>query len=234
MNRKITNKIRFILDECIPPFIRDSYWFMYPFFFIIYKGRDIKRKMNFKSLAYGMTEEQYNEFYKEIDAISGKRDTDLSESNIRYILDNIPAAAGRIIDIGCGKGYLLNRIRQMHPGAELFGLDLEDRLQYGGINFRSGSVTRLPFPDNYFDTVICTHTIEHIIPLQQAVDELIRVTSKQLIIVTPWQRYFYYTLDGHINFFYKPEELVRHFRLKKFSCVKMDMDWIYIGYKDPG
>jgi hypothetical protein len=59
---------------------------MYPIFYIVYKGRDIRRKMNFKSIAYSLSEKEYNDFYSEIDAISGKRDTDLSASNIRYIL----------------------------------------------------------------------------------------------------------------------------------------------------
>lgn len=234
MNRKITNTIRFILDELIPPIIRDSYWFMYPFFYIVYKGKGIKRKMNFKSIAYTLSEEEYHDFYKEIDAISGKRDTDLLESHIAYILKAIPAGTGSIIDVGCGKGYLLDRIRKVHPQATLSGLDLENRLRYGGIGFFPGSVTRLPFADNHFDTVICTHTIEHIIPVQRAIDELIRITKRQLIVVTPCQRYFYYTLDGHMHFFYKAEELLRYFGLKKYSCVKLGMDWIYTGYKGDG
>ncbi len=44
MNRKITNTIRFVLDELIPPIIRDSYWFMYPIFYIVYKGRILSGK----------------------------------------------------------------------------------------------------------------------------------------------------------------------------------------------
>lgn len=231
MNRKITNTIRFVLDELIPPIIRDSYWFMYPIFYIVYKGKDIKRKMNFKSIAYSLSENEYAAFYNEIDAISGKRATDLSESNIAYILKEIPADAASIIDIGCGKGFLLDRIRGIRPDAELYGLDVENRLRYGGIRFFSGSITRLPFPDNHFDTVICTHTIEHIIPLRQAIDELVRITRKQLIIVTPCQRYYYYTLDGHIHFFHQAEDLLRYFKLEKFSCVKLGMDWVYTGYK---
>lgn len=46
MNRNLTNAIRFILDECIPPIIRDSKLFMYPLFYIWFKGKNIEKVMN--------------------------------------------------------------------------------------------------------------------------------------------------------------------------------------------
>ena len=210
--------------------IRDSYWFMFPIFFILYRGKDIKRKMQFKTLAYSLPEHEMNALYKEVDVISRNRKTDLSESNIKYVLNRIEDGQN-ILDAGCGKGFLLNRIRQVRPDSKLNGLDLENQLEYSDIHFTSGSLTSLPYPDQSFDIVICTHTIEHIIPLSKAIDELIRVCRKRLIIVTPCQRYFYYTLDGHVNFFHEREELIRHFPFKKFECKKLDGDWIYVGEK---
>ena len=118
IKREFTNKVRFVLDELIPPFIRDSYWFMFPFFYIIYKGKDIKRKMHFKSLVYGMTDKEYQDFYNEIDTISSKRNSDLSESNIRYLLNNIDDSPESIMGVGCGKGYLLNCIKKISPGSK--------------------------------------------------------------------------------------------------------------------
>ena len=230
MNRKLTNMIRFAMDEFLPPIIRDSYWFMYPIFFILYKGKNIKRKMNFKSLAYTLPENKLNELYKEVDVVSRNRQTDLAKSNIKYILDIIQDGQS-VLDAGCGKGYLLNRIKQVYPRCNLQGLDLDNHLEYEGIHFNRGTLTALPFPDSHFDIVICSHTIEHIIALDKAIAELVRVTKKRLIVVTPCQRYFYYTLDGHVNFFYKEEELLRHLPFKSFVCKKLDMDWIYTGDK---
>jgi SAM-dependent methyltransferase len=218
------------MDEFLPPIIRDTYWFMYPAFFILYKGKDIRRKMHFKTLAYTLPENELNALYKEVDAVSRNRKTDLAESNIKYILNSIQDGQS-VMDAGCGKGYLLNRIKQAYPQARLYGLDLENHLEYEGIHFTPGTVTALPFPDNHFDIVICTHTIEHIISLDKAVEELIRITRRKLIIVTPCQRYFYYTIDGHVNFFYTKEDLLRHFPFKSFACKKLDLDWIYTGEK---
>src|SRR4030095_4959646 len=114
MNRKITNWIRFLMDELLPPIIRDSYWFMYPIFFILYKGKDIKRKMHFKLLAYTIPENKLNELYKEIDVVSRNRETDLAKSNVKFILNYIEDGQS-ILDAGCGKGYLLNKIKQACP-----------------------------------------------------------------------------------------------------------------------
>jgi ubiquinone/menaquinone biosynthesis C-methylase UbiE len=219
------------MDEFLPAIIRDSYLFMYPFFFILYRGKNIKRRMHFKTLAYSMSEKELNNFYSEADLISRNRDTDLSESNIKYIIKSIPSDVRTLVDVGCGKGFLLSRIHQIRPEISLHGVDLENHLRHDNIHFTKGSITCLPFPNNHFDLVICTHTIEHIVLLSEAIKELIRITGKRLIVVTPCQRYFYFTFDGHVNFFYKSAELLRHFSLDSFQCKKLDMDWIYLGDK---
>ena len=218
------------MDEFLPPVIRDSYWFMYPVFFILYKGRDIKRKMHFKTLAYSLPEHDMNALYKEVDIISRKRKTDLTESNIKYVLNmhwRWPNYSG------CRMWERIF-IEQNKTGLSKFrpeGLDLNNQLEYAGITFHpSGSLTSLPFADNAFDIVICTHTIEHIIPLDKAIGELSGYT-KETDCCYSLSTLFYYTLDGHVNFFYKKEELIHHFSFNKFECIKLDGDWIYAGEK---
>jgi ubiquinone/menaquinone biosynthesis C-methylase UbiE len=97
------------------------------------------------------------------------------------------------------------------------------------VNFVEGFIERLPFPDKSFDIVTCTHTIEHIIHLKQALEELKRVARKQIMIVTPRQKYYFYTLDLHVNFFPTAELLNREIGLKDFSCKNIQGDWVYIG-----
>ena len=70
-----------------------------------------------------------------------------------------------------------------------------------GIEFVSGWVESLPFPDKSFDTVICTHVIEHILDYRNAIAELRRIARKQLIIVVPRERESIYTFNPHFNFF---------------------------------
>ena len=92
-----------------------------------------------------------------------------------------------------------------------------------------GFVEKLPFENNSFDVVTCSHTLEHIIEERLAVKELLRVAKKQLVVVVPRQRYYYYTLDEHVNFYLFEERLSSLFKLEKFSCKRMNGDWVYIG-----
>lgn len=232
MNRKITNIIRVLMDECIPAFIRDSYWFMYPFYFFAYRGGNIKQVMNFKSMVHSLTESDYKSFYSELNSISRNRQTDLSEDQIRFVLQNIDKSAESILDVGCGRGYLLQRIKKENLHISLLGTDIVNKLRYGAIEFHQANIGAMPFKDKEFDTVICTHTIEHILELRSAIKELVRITNKQLIIVTPCQRYFYYTLDEHINFFHKKEMLTSLLPFTKFIFKKINFDWVYIGNKN--
>ena len=70
----------------------------------------------------------------------------------------------KILDIGCGKGYLLYDFLKVLPNAEVFGLDIS---KYAIENSKSeiknkliqGTATNLPFDDNFFDLVISINTL---------------------------------------------------------------------------
>jgi protein-L-isoaspartate(D-aspartate) O-methyltransferase len=88
----------------------------------------------------------------------------------------------RILDIGCGKGFLLYEISLLVPGVEIHGIDIssyaienakeeiKDRLQVG-------NAIALPFPDDYFDFVYSITTLHnlHNYDLDKALREMQRV-----------------------------------------------------------
>jgi ubiquinone/menaquinone biosynthesis C-methylase UbiE len=229
MNRRLTNAIRFVMDELIPPFIRDSKVFMYPFYLFAYRGKNIKEVMQFKTKVYTYSPEEYTDFYNGLNTISRNRATDLNQACIDFILDKIDPTAKSLVDIGCGGGYLLNKIHKRHPSIALTGFDLKEPENHEVFDFVHGNVERLPFEDHSIDVVVCCHTVEHLIKLDLCISELIRITRKQLFIVTPCQRYFYYTLDEHVNFFPQKESLTSKIPLTEFTCEKLQGDWAYLG-----
>lgn len=233
MHRNLTNIIRTIMDEWIPPTIRDSKWFMYPFFWYWYNGdkETIRAYMDFKTRVWSMTPEEYAHFYTVLRKKSraASRPTDLNDACIEFMLKTLDPTARTVLDVGCGNGFWLRKVQTLGK-YELHACDVMPHVDLGeGITYHQGNIEALPFPDKSFDVVTCHHTIEHIPHLTVALNELKRICRKQLMIVTPRQRYYYYTLDEHINFFQMKGELIYRIGLERYVCLNMDGDWMYVG-----
>ncbi|MGH2575450.1 MAG: class I SAM-dependent methyltransferase, partial [Ignavibacteria bacterium] len=177
MNRGLTNIIRFFMDEFIPPVIRDNRFFMYPFFFIWFKGGNIRFFMNFKSHVYGMSEEEFQNVYKQLESLAVDRVTDLNSKCVDYMLKNLDPSARNLLDVGCGRGYWLDRVAEDFS-FKLTGCDIYDNVNLKRANYVKASIEDLPFDDKSFDIVTCHHTIEHIRKLEKAISELKRVAKK--------------------------------------------------------
>ena len=105
MKRENTNKIRFVLEEILPPVLRDSFIFK----FIIRKlYRKDKTHEKLKSNILNISKNEYKNYYKNMPKIH--ENSDLSKICIDEILKNIKPK--NIIDIGCGNGYLLKNIKK--------------------------------------------------------------------------------------------------------------------------
>jgi ubiquinone/menaquinone biosynthesis C-methylase UbiE len=86
------------------------------------------------------------------------------------------------LDVGCGTGQLLADIRDRFPTTNLHGLDLcvgmvrSARALLGpGAELIQGESQSLPFPDNSFDAVVCTHCFHHFSGQLKSLKEVARV-----------------------------------------------------------
>jgi protein-L-isoaspartate(D-aspartate) O-methyltransferase len=98
-------------------------------------------------------------------------------------------AGDRILDVGCGKAFLLYEFTQVVPGVEVQGVDISsyaiehakpevrDRLQLGHAN-------QLPYPDDAFDLVISVNTLHNLYcyDLDKALKEIERVGRRHKFI----------------------------------------------------
>ena len=199
MRREHSNQVRFILEELLPPIVRDTALFR--FAASLAWGKHITTLAEFRKAAPFVTPERYSELYRAHPRVHD--DTD----NSRACLERIAADAtgSSICDVGCGTGAVLRHVRaQSHqPFERMVGVDIIEpgRPIGGGINFVSGWVEDLPFADRSFDTVVCTHVIEHILNYRNAIAELRRITRRRLIVVVPRERESLYTFNPHFNFF---------------------------------
>ncbi len=97
----------------------------------------------------------------------------------------------KILDVGCGKGFLLYEFMQVLPKAQVTGIDISS---YGIENAKPevkpflqvGNATKLPFPDKSFDFVVSITTFHNLrnYELWSALKEVERVGrgAKHIII----------------------------------------------------
>lgn len=79
-----------------------------------------------------------------------------------FVASNINAVGSKqkVLDIGCYGSPM--PIELANKGHEVYGIDVHDYLNPQSFNFIKGDIERMPFHDNFFDTVSAVSTIEHI------------------------------------------------------------------------
>jgi ubiquinone/menaquinone biosynthesis C-methylase UbiE len=96
-----------------------------------------------------------------------------------------------ILDVGCGEGFTLNKIKQANICKKLYGIEFLDvaialgKKIHPTIPIRKADIYKIPYKDNSFDLVICTEVLEHLEDPEKALLELKRVSSKYLILSVP-------------------------------------------------
>ena len=73
-----------------------------------------------------------------------------------------------ILDAGCGEGHLVEKMYARLPNNSYHGADITEvalenakkRCPYA--HFRSMNLTRLEYPDESFDIIVCSEVLEHI------------------------------------------------------------------------
>jgi ubiquinone/menaquinone biosynthesis C-methylase UbiE len=198
MKREHTNRVRFILEDCLPPVIRDMP--LLNRFFSKLSGIDLQECRRLREKIPTLTAEDLTDFYRKFPRIQDQ--TDNSRRCIEEILSHI---CGRsVCDIGCGTGYLLSRMIGLRAIETLVGVDFsqhEEWTSLAGITFIKHDILHLPFGDGQFDTVVSTHTLEHVLDIPSVVKELRRICRQRLILVVPRERESIYSLNPHFHYF---------------------------------
>ncbi len=100
-----------------------------------------------------------------------------------------------ILDIGCGKGFMVYDFKELMPDATIAGIDISDYAVFNAITsvksyLKIASAEKLPYPDKSFDLVVSINSI-HNLPLgrlKAALQEIQRVCrANSYITVDAWR-----------------------------------------------
>jgi 2-polyprenyl-3-methyl-5-hydroxy-6-metoxy-1,4-benzoquinol methylase len=116
--------------------------------------------------------------FDEIYSSSGGETAD-SFSNIKF-LESIPEVKGPVLEIGCGRGYVLSYLHK--SGFEAVGIELSEEAikqaekDYPEIDIRKAiDPDRLPFEDAFFQTIVSFDVLEHFLSVDSHLKEVSRV-----------------------------------------------------------
>ena len=107
---------------------------------------------------------------------------------------NLPDTAA-VLDIGCGKGFMLHDFKEIMPDCSIAGIDVSEYAIENAMPpvkpfLKVASAEKLPYPDNSFDLVIAVNSI-HNLPLEAcktALKEIERVSkANSFITVDAWR-----------------------------------------------
>ncbi len=99
-----------------------------------------------------------------------------------------PKSSDRVLDAGCGSGRNISLLSPLVK--EIAGVDFSEQMlerararvieeKLGNVSLAQGSVTKLEFPDNSFDKVICASVLQYLDnkDCAEAIAEMIRVAK---------------------------------------------------------
>ncbi len=108
------------------------------------------------------------------------------------LLGDVLTAKVRVLDVGCGNGLFLDRIRRDIADAHLSGVDYSEyqigRPAHPSLHLKQADLTRgVPFEDRSFDVVYAAEIIEHLVDPDLLLSEIRRVLRPggTLVLTTP-------------------------------------------------
>ncbi|HKA93198.1 MAG TPA: class I SAM-dependent methyltransferase [Acidimicrobiia bacterium] len=215
-----------VLDRYLPPSVRDSRLFS-NLARRMYNGLAIDI-VELKDKAFYLTRAEFAEFYQKLHSRFDQGITDLTPESLDAVLDAVRGK--RVLDVACGLGYVCERLA---PDHEVVGCDVAvqagRRGTHSNVRWCDGNVEELPFRDRAFDTVVSTHTLEHVQRFGVALNELRRVARERIVVVVPHQRPYRTTFNPHIHFFpYRFSLLAWTGTERPHTLDLVGGDWLYV------
>lgn len=156
----------------------------------------------------------------------------------------VQTGANRMLDAGCGEGFLLDFLTNEGLDIDFTGSDISLEAIIWSRNhlipdFRANvaDIHRLPYPDNAYPLVTCLEVLEHIPDSAVGLRELARVSSEYVLVSVPhepWFRGANFLRGKHINRWGNDPEHIHNYNGRAFrKMASKVVDILWHGYSFP-
>ncbi len=172
----------------------------------------------------------------------------INNFNNTLIKSITPLHVKNVLDAGCGEGFSLYELSAYNIGEKLEGIDYsKEAISIGkklfpNLSLKQGSIYNLPYKDNSFDLVLSTEVLEHLEDPKKALQEILRVSKKHILVSVPNEPFFMMSnfLRGkNVMKFGNDPEHIQHWTIFSFlklmkehkiqiKTVKLPFPWIMI------
>lgn len=159
-----------------------------------------------------------------------------------------PLKAETILDAGCGEGFTLNKLIVNKIGQSVEGVEYSKeaialgKKLFPNAKIKQGSVYDLPYRDNSFDLIVCTEVLEHLENPKKAIQEILRVSKKYILVSVPNEPFFMmvnFLRGKNVMQFGNDPEHIQHWTIFSFlrlikkrevriRTIKLPFPWIMI------
>jgi len=135
------------------------------------------------------------------------------------------AGAKRVLDAGCGEGFVISDLPRENDGLAIIGVDYSleaikmARQMVPGALFNVGDLREMPYGDDSFELVMCLEVLEHLPDPHKGLRELRRVTSVHCLVSVPHEPFFRtinFLRGRHVSAWGRDPEHLQHWTAGRF------------------
>jgi ubiquinone/menaquinone biosynthesis C-methylase UbiE len=136
-----------------------------------------------------------------------------------------------VLDVGCGGGKTIQLLSLINKNGRIYGIDYSEQavkdsikankmdVTSGKVNIQQASVTDIPFPANFFDTITAFQTHYFWSDLETSVKEVFRVLKEDGCFLITAELY---KINYHMKSYKTKEEMEQLLKNTGFAVVHMN------------
>jgi SAM-dependent methyltransferase len=134
----------------------------------------------------------------------------------------------RIVDLGCGEGFVPRLLRQRglhfgYLGVDVSASSIESaRIRNPGLDFLHGNILEISIPTSAADLILCTEVLEHLEEPARLLARISKWPMKAALFSVPWEPFFRLGnlfRGKHLSHFGNHPEHIQNFGIHSFRAL---------------